>query len=63
MPTRKSPPTDRRQGADRRKADKGPPRGRERRISVEPRKPDVQELEVSSSEWARLQEEAAPKKR
>jgi hypothetical protein len=66
QPSRKtSPPaTDRRQGGDRRKVDKGPPPGRrERRVSTEPRQPDVEELDVSLSDWARLQSgEAAPKK-
>jgi hypothetical protein len=64
MSARKSPPADRRKGADRRKADKGPPPGRrDRRVSAEPRKPEVQELDVSSSDWARLQEEMAPPKK
>jgi hypothetical protein len=65
MTARKTPAADRRKGADRRKVDKGPPPGRrDRRISTEPRKPEVQELDVSTSDWARLQEEmAAPKKK
>lgn len=61
MSSRKShsarPPAtgDRRTGADRRKADQGPPKGtRERRVSVEPRKPEVQELDLSASDWAAL---------
>jgi hypothetical protein len=61
MPAKKPPATDRRKGADRRKVDKGPPRGRERRVSVEPRKPEVQELDVSPSEWAQLEDELKKK--
>lgn len=54
-----SPPAlsrpDRRSGADRRKEDKGPPKGmRDRRVHVEPRKPEVQEVEISPSDWASL---------
>jgi hypothetical protein len=48
---------------DRRKVDKGPPGGRERRVSLEPRKPDVIERELTPSEWATLQEQLpTPKK-
>jgi hypothetical protein len=53
-----SPPTqpakaERRAGTDRRHADRGPPKGlRDRRVGVEPRKPDVQELDLSPSDWA-----------
>jgi hypothetical protein len=51
-----SPPRpDRRSGNDRRKADKGPPAGmRDRRVHLEPRKPEVQEVEISPSDWASL---------
>jgi hypothetical protein len=64
MVASQSPPSERRKGPDRRKVDKGPPPGRrERRVGAEPRQPEVQELEVSSSEWARLQEEMSPKKK
>jgi hypothetical protein len=46
-------PSERRTGVDRRKADSGPPKGmRERRISLEPRKPEVQEVDLSASDWA-----------
>lgn len=55
--------TNRRAGADRRKVDKGPPRGRERRVSLEPRKPDVIERELTPSEWAALQEQVSPPKK
>ena len=57
------PDPNRRTGIDRRKADKGPPGGRERRVSLEPRKPDVVERELTPSEWAVLQEQLPkPKK-
>jgi hypothetical protein len=46
---------DRRRGADRRKEDKGPPKGmRDRRVHVEARKPEVQEVDISASDWASL---------
>jgi hypothetical protein len=64
-PTQAAPPKEfnRRTGADRRKVDKGPPGGRERRISLEPRQPDVTERELTPSEWATLQEQLPkPKK-
>jgi hypothetical protein len=50
-----SSPADRRSGADRRIADKGPTSGRpERRRSVEPRMPEVVEIEMSISQWSAL---------
>lgn len=53
-----APKTERRAGKDRRKVDKGPQPGkRERRIHLESRKPDVQELEVTPSAWAELCEQ------
>jgi hypothetical protein len=51
---------DRRSGADRRRVDKGPPGGRERRRLVEPRRPEVAELDMSESEWASLAAELPP---
>ena len=61
-PTAQATRPDRRSGADRRKEDKGPPKGgRERRISVEPRKPEVQEVEISPSDWASLTDLLPPK--
>ncbi len=51
---------ERRSGADRRRVDKGPPGGRERRRLVEPRRPQVEELEMSESEWAQLSAELPP---
>ena len=55
-----SRPAERRSGRDRRKVDKGSPTGRERRVSLEPRKPEITEIEVSPSEWAALQEQVRP---
>jgi hypothetical protein len=53
---KKSPPaSDRRTGSDRRKVDRGSPTGRERRVGMEPRKPEITEIEVSPSEWAALE--------
>lgn len=54
MNRRRAPPQERRSGTDRRQADKGPPSTRERRVGVEPRKPDVREIEMTPSEWAAL---------
>lgn len=52
---------DRRSGADRRKEDKGPPGKRDRRRSIESRRPDIAEIQMTSSEWGALsQEPAAP---
>ncbi len=46
---------ERRSGKDRRQKDVGGPNGRERRKSMEPRKPEVVELDLSESEWAKLE--------
>lgn len=51
---------DRRSGVDRRRVDKGPPGARERRRLVEPRRPEVAELEMSEAEWAQLSAELPP---
>ena len=61
-PASASPPkSDRRSGADRRQADQGPPKGmRDRRTSLEPRKPEVQELDLTASDWAALDTPTAP---
>ena len=50
--------SERRSGTDRRRADKGPPGRVDRRRVVEPRKPEVAELNVSDSEWGALTEQA-----
>ncbi|MEJ6004045.1 hypothetical protein WG899_00660 [Paucibacter sp. AS339] len=48
---------ERRQGKDRRQSDKELPKALERRKGLEPRHPEVQELELSAEEWARLNEQ------
>ncbi len=50
----------RRTGADRRSKDLPPPTGGERRRSIEPRKPEVTEVEISADQWAALQAQAYP---
>ena len=50
-----SPASERRTGSDRRKVDRGSPTGRERRVGMEPRKPEITEIEVTPSEWAALE--------
>ncbi|QAZ38701.1 hypothetical protein C1M51_04250 [Methylibium sp. Pch-M] len=56
-------PTERRTGLDRRRTESPePPGGRERRRNVEPRKPDVAELDLSLSQWDALNELPSPKK-
>lgn len=58
VPERKTVGSDRRSGEDRRKADIGPPAGKpERRRSVEARKPEVVELDMTNSEWTALESE------
>ena len=53
--TKKPPLTDRRTGRDRRQKDAEPPKGIERRRGIEPRKPEVSELQISESDWGRLE--------
>ena len=57
---KKSDQPDRRSGAHRRRVDKGPPGGRERRRRGAPRRPAVAEIEMSESEWASLAAELPP---
>jgi len=48
---------ERRSGIDRRRADRGPPAGvRDRRVSVEPRQPEVHEVTLTPAEWDTLSE-------
>lgn len=62
-PPRKPTGIDRRSGSDRRKVDMLPPGKVDRRRSVDSRKPEVVELEMSNSEWTALtQVPAAPAK-
>jgi hypothetical protein len=53
-PTSPARPSDRRSGRDRRQQDIPPPRGWERRRRVEPRRPEVVELELTPSQWDAL---------
>ena len=53
---------DRRSGVDRRKVDVGPPGIVDRRRSVESRKPDVIEIDMTNSEWGALQKPSPPTK-
>lgn len=64
-PRSPSGPTERRSGQDRRRDEKkGPPGTLDRRRLIEPRKPEVEEIEMSHSEWDALrrgvQAEPAP---
>lgn len=49
-----SPAPERRSGQDRRRLEEGPPGSHDRRRLVEPRRPDVEEIEMSPSEWDAL---------
>lgn len=53
-------PTDRRSGQDRRQRDDSAPRGWERRRGVEPRRPEVQEIDLTPSQWDALHSDAFP---
>lgn len=56
----KPSPTDRRSGQDRRKVDVGPPAGRrDRRRGIEPRQPEVSELQLTESQWGALGEDGS----
>lgn len=55
MTTKKSHHFERRSGADRRQKEVLEADKRERRRSIEPRKPEVAEIELSAEEWAALQ--------
>lgn len=50
------PRAERRSGIDRRRVNLGPPAGiKERRINLESRKPEVQEVTLSPSDWVRFE--------
>jgi hypothetical protein len=53
-------PTERRSGSDRRLRESTPPGAWERRRSVEPRKPEVAELDITPSQWDLLHGDAFP---
>jgi hypothetical protein len=62
-PRNSSGPTDgpdRRSGQDRRRVEQGPPGSRDRRRLVEPRRPEVAEIELSPGEWEALQAVVPP---
>jgi hypothetical protein len=49
------PLVERRSGAERRQVELGAPNGQERRRGVEPRKVEVQEVDLTLSDWARFE--------
>lgn len=51
---------ERRSGRDRRRRETPPPAGADRRRSIEPRRPEVTEVEMSADQWAALQALAYP---
>ena len=58
------PIANRRSGRDRRQKEAGPPSGqRERRVGIEPRQPEVQEVDPTDSAWAELQDLLPPPRR
>ena len=60
-----APQRNRRSGRDRRVLDVGPlPGQRERRVNMESRKPDVQEVDLTASDWASFDQSSplTPKK-
>jgi len=59
-PKRKSRELVQRPGQDRRKVDKPPPVKVDRRRSVDARKPDVHEREMTDSEWSTLNQLPLP---
>ena len=52
---------ERRNGEDRRQRDGEPPGRHERRRGVESRQPEVIELDMSTSEWAALNQDFFPR--
>jgi hypothetical protein len=54
---------DRRSGEERRKEDLGSPFRVERRRTPEPRKPEVTEVDLTPSEWGRLDAAVPPKRK
>jgi len=54
------PASDRRTGRDRRVRDVEMPAGRDRRRGVEPRKPEVAEIDPSDSLWASFEVDTPP---
>jgi hypothetical protein len=55
LPPASAPGTERRSGLDRRRVNLGTPNGiRERRVTLEPRKAEVEEVTLSASDWMRF---------
>jgi hypothetical protein len=50
---------ERRSGNDRRRLESAPPASWERRRAIEPRKPEVAELEMTTSQWDALNDDAS----
>jgi hypothetical protein len=50
---------ERRTGNDRRRRETSPPASWERRRAIEPRKPEVAELEMTPSQWDALHDDAS----
>ena len=64
LQNRKTDEVDRRSGKDRRQVEEGPPPGKpERRRGLEPRQPDVIELQLTDSEWSALGQQISPQPR
>ncbi|MBH9552123.1 hypothetical protein [Inhella gelatinilytica] len=53
-PPAAEPERERRSGRDRRQIELGPPHGVERRKSIEARKPQIEEVEMTAEEWEAL---------
>ena len=58
--TRKATPSERRSGDDRRRIEGTPPGKHDRRRGLEPRLPEVVELDMTNSEWMSLSDDPAP---
>lgn len=55
-----APTVERRSGHDRRRRDQLPPDGHERRRTVEPRQPEIIELDFTPSQWGALSGDELP---
>ncbi|HWI12134.1 MAG TPA: hypothetical protein VNU48_12450 [Burkholderiaceae bacterium] len=58
--TRKPIPSERRSGDDRRRIEGTPPGKHDRRRGLEPRLPEVVELDMTNSEWMSLSDDPVP---
>jgi len=59
--TRTPTPSERRSGDDRRRIEGAPPGKHDRRRGLEPRLPEVVELDMTNSEWMSLGDDPLPK--